>query len=95
MVRQWAEKEYRNLKRLAVNGIRSPIPIELRGHVIAMTFLGSDEGLRAPKLKELLKLKPSPPSVSYINFISIDLSVYYCYFSLFFLSSDFLASNLY
>ena len=51
MVRLWAEKEMRNLSRLYQNGIACPRPIILRGHVLVMSFLGSD-GWPHPKLKD-------------------------------------------
>lgn len=40
----WAEKEMRNLKRLANEGVRCPRPLEVRENVLAMEFLGDDEG---------------------------------------------------
>jgi len=40
----WAEKEMRNLKRLENEGVRCPRPIEVRENVLAMEFLGDDEG---------------------------------------------------
>ncbi|KAK2465319.1 hypothetical protein APHAL10511_002673 [Amanita phalloides] len=51
MVRLWAEKELRNLKRLAAAGIRCPEPIEVRENVLVMTFLGR-EGWGSPRLKD-------------------------------------------
>jgi RIO kinase 1 len=44
MVRLWAEKEMRNLKRLAAAGIKCPDPLEVRENVLVMTFVGSKEG---------------------------------------------------
>jgi RIO kinase 1 len=44
MVRLWAEKEMRNLKRLLNAGIRCPEPIEVRENVLVMGFLGDQEG---------------------------------------------------
>ncbi|PWN93191.1 RIO1-domain-containing protein [Acaromyces ingoldii] len=46
MVKLWAEKEARNLKRLVSAGIRAPRPIELRDHVLVMELLETkrDEG---------------------------------------------------
>lgn len=44
MVRLWAEKEMRNLKRLVAAGIPCPDPIEVRENVLVMTFLGDDDG---------------------------------------------------
>ncbi len=51
MVKMWAEKEFRNLKRLNGAGILSPTPLLLRSHVLVMEFLGSD-GVAAPRLKD-------------------------------------------
>lgn len=52
MVRTWAEKEMRNLKRLTSAGIPSPEPHLLKSHVLVMDFLGKD-GWCAPRLKEV------------------------------------------
>ena len=47
----WAEKELRNLKRIAAAGIRCPEALMLRSHVLLMTFLGKN-GHAAPRLKD-------------------------------------------
>ncbi|KAI0354991.1 RIO1-domain-containing protein [Trametes cingulata] len=52
MVRVWAEKEMRNLKRLRTAGIRCPEPIEVRENVLVMTFVGDKEGWASPRLKD-------------------------------------------
>lgn len=52
MVRLWAEKEMRNLKRLVHAGLRAPDPIELRDHVLVMEFLGDCDGWASPRLKD-------------------------------------------
>ncbi|KDQ62336.1 hypothetical protein JAAARDRAFT_121544 [Jaapia argillacea MUCL 33604] len=52
MVRLWAEKEVRNLKRLASAGIPCPTPIEVRENVLVMSFLGDSEGWASPRLKD-------------------------------------------
>lgn len=52
MVRLWAEKEMRNLKRLVNAGLRAPAPIELRDHVLVMEFLGDEDGWASPRLKD-------------------------------------------
>lgn len=44
MVRLWAEKEMRNLKRLVAAGIRAPDPKEVRENVLLMTFVGNKDG---------------------------------------------------
>eukprot|EP01059_Diplonema_ambulator_P005778 TRINITY_DN15563_c0_g1_i1.p1 TRINITY_DN15563_c0_g1~~TRINITY_DN15563_c0_g1_i1.p1 ORF type:complete len:524 (+),score=208.39 TRINITY_DN15563_c0_g1_i1:37-1572(+) len=51
MVRTWAEKECRNLKRLAQAGIPCPTVEILRQHVLVMSFIGKD-GWPAPRLKD-------------------------------------------
>ncbi|KAJ7134663.1 RIO1 family-domain-containing protein [Mycena epipterygia] len=52
MVRLWAEKEMRNLKRLRAAGIRAPEPLEVRENVLVMSFLGDSEGWASPRLKD-------------------------------------------
>jgi RIO kinase 1 len=58
MVKLWAEKEARNLKRLVGCGIRCPRPIELRDHVLVMEYLedGTGQGRNSPKLKDAEEL---------------------------------------
>lgn len=52
MVKLWAEKETRNLKRIWKSGIPVPKPLHLSMHVLVMEFLGDDEGWPSPKLKD-------------------------------------------
>ncbi|KAK6460512.1 serine/threonine-protein kinase RIO1 [Scheffersomyces coipomensis] len=52
MVKVWAEKEFRNLKRLYTNGIPCPEPIELRSHVLVMEYLTKGKGQPSPKLRD-------------------------------------------
>lgn len=40
MVKMWAEKEMRNLARVRAAGIRCPVPLQLRMHVLVMEFIG-------------------------------------------------------
>ncbi|XP_021912582.1 serine/threonine-protein kinase RIO1-like [Carica papaya] len=51
MVKTWAEKEMRNLMRLRAAGIRCPMPLLLRLHVLVMEFIGK-AGWAAPRLKD-------------------------------------------
>lgn len=44
MVRLWAEKEMRNLKRLKTAGVRCPDVYEVKENVLVMQFLGDREG---------------------------------------------------
>ncbi|KAE8229046.1 hypothetical protein CF326_g5996 [Tilletia indica] len=52
MVRLWAEKEARNLKRLVSAGIRAPSLVDIRDHVLVMDFLGREDGWPSPRLKD-------------------------------------------
>lgn len=52
MVKLWAEKEYRNLKRISSQGIPSPTPIELKMNVMVMSFLGDKKGWAYPRLRD-------------------------------------------
>ncbi|XP_062199371.1 uncharacterized protein LOC133901853 [Phragmites australis] len=51
MVKTWAEKEMRNLLRVRAAGIRCPVPLLLRLHVLVMEFIGKG-GWAAPRLKD-------------------------------------------
>lgn len=53
MVKVWAEKEMRNLRRIYGSGIPCPEPIHLRLHVLVMGFLGDRKGIPAPRLKDV------------------------------------------
>lgn len=53
MVKVWAEKEMRNLKRIHAAGIPCPEPVHLRLHVLVMGFLGDRKGTPAPRLKDV------------------------------------------
>jgi RIO kinase 1 len=53
MVKMWAEKEMRNLKRLVTAGIPCPEPRFLKLHVLMMDFIGDSIGcVPAPRLKD-------------------------------------------
>jgi len=51
MVALWAEKEVRNLKRLQLAGIDSPVPLILKSNLIIMEFIGKESNA-APRLKD-------------------------------------------
>jgi RIO kinase 1 len=53
MVKVWAEKEWRNLKRIYASGIPCPEPVYLRLHVLGMGFVGDSKGVPAPRLKDV------------------------------------------
>lgn len=52
MVKQWAEKEFRNLKRLHSAAIGCPEPLMLKSHVLVMELLGDKKGYAYPKLRD-------------------------------------------
>ncbi|GAQ34629.1 protein kinase rio1 [Aspergillus tubingensis] len=60
MVKLWAEKEMRNLRRIYAAGIPCPEPIHLRLHVLVMGFVGSSKGVAAPRLKDVEFNIPDP-----------------------------------
>ncbi|KAL7420702.1 Serine/threonine-protein kinase rio1 [Cryptotrichosporon argae] len=51
MVRLWAEKELRNLRRLGQGGVRAPVVVEQRENVLVMEFLGQGNNA-SPRLKD-------------------------------------------
>ncbi|KAH9903545.1 RIO1 family-domain-containing protein [Xylariomycetidae sp. FL2044] len=52
MVKLWAEKEFRNLRRIYTAGIACPEPIQLKLHVLVMSFLGDRRGWAYPRLRD-------------------------------------------
>lgn len=52
MVKLWAEKEFRNLRRLHQAGIPCPEPLALKMHVLVMDFLGDRKGYAFPRLRD-------------------------------------------
>jgi len=52
MVKLWAEKEMRNLKRISSCGIKCPMAYILKNNLIVMDFIGDKEGNAAPRLKD-------------------------------------------
>ncbi|KAF0526046.1 RIO1-domain-containing protein [Gigaspora margarita] len=65
MVKLWAEKEMRNLKRLWQAGIPCPEPLVLRLHVLVMGFLGDKNGWAYPKLKDAVINSDKYPELYY------------------------------
>jgi RIO kinase 1 len=51
MVKIWAEKEMRNLKRLTSCGVRCPVPVLIKNNVLIMRFIGKN-GWGAPRLRD-------------------------------------------
>ncbi len=74
MVKLWAEKEMRNLKRIHSSGISCPAPLYLRLHVLAMAFIGDTKGVPAPRLKDVEFV--GPESASRWRAVYIELVAY-------------------
>lgn len=51
LIKVWAEKEFRNLKRIREAGIKCPTAVIIKDNLIVMEFLGSG-GKAIPKLKD-------------------------------------------
>ncbi|SMN19674.1 similar to Saccharomyces cerevisiae YOR119C RIO1 Essential serine kinase involved in cell cycle progression and processing of the 20S pre-rRNA into mature 18S rRNA [Maudiozyma saulgeensis] len=53
MIKIWAEKEFRNLKRIYQAGvIPVPKPIEVKNNVLVMQFLNRGDGFASPRLRD-------------------------------------------
>ncbi|KAJ4730770.1 Serine/threonine-protein kinase RIO1 [Rhynchospora pubera] len=74
MVKTWAEKEMRNLLRVKAAGIRCPMPLLLRLHVLVMEFIGKG-GWAAPRLKDA-NLSEEKLRESYIEIITSMRTLY-------------------
>ncbi|CEG39983.1 atypical rio rio1 protein kinase [Plasmopara halstedii] len=74
MVKLWAEKEMRNLRRLRDADIHCPTPIMLRSHVLLMDFIGHD-GWAAPRLKDA-KISDNRYRECYIQCIKMMRNMY-------------------
>ncbi|GAA5960594.1 hypothetical protein JCM3765_005869 [Sporobolomyces pararoseus] len=70
MVRLWAEKELRNLRRMRTAGLRVPEAIEVRENVLVMDFIQEDEWQASPRLKDA-SIPPSQMPSLYIEILQI------------------------
>ncbi|GAA5902942.1 protein kinase RIO1 [Sporobolomyces salmoneus] len=70
MVRLWAEKELRNLRRMRTAGLRVPEAIEVRENVLVMDFIQEDEWQASPRLKDA-SIRPSLMPSLYIEILQI------------------------
>lgn len=53
MINTWCEKEFWNLKIAKKAGARVPVPYFASGSILAMEFIGDENGRAAPRLKEI------------------------------------------
>ncbi|GAA6031411.1 hypothetical protein JCM8097_005648 [Rhodosporidiobolus ruineniae] len=75
MVRLWAEKELRNLKRMRQAGMRVPEAVEVRENVLVMDFVsqgdgGEDEWQASPRLKDA-QIPPEQHHALYVEILVI------------------------
>lgn len=54
----WARKEFRNLSLANKVRVRAPMPIDVKGNVLLMEFIGN-KGIPAPLLKDAVLKKPT------------------------------------
>lgn len=76
MVNQWAEKEFRNLRRISLSGVYCPSPIALKDHILVMELIQGDDGTAAKKLKDLPILSLKEWLIIYSQVISIMRTLY-------------------
>eukprot|EP01114_Cavostelium_apophysatum_P010223 TRINITY_DN2371_c0_g1_i2.p1 TRINITY_DN2371_c0_g1~~TRINITY_DN2371_c0_g1_i2.p1 ORF type:complete len:477 (+),score=136.75 TRINITY_DN2371_c0_g1_i2:141-1433(+) len=62
LIKLWAEKEMRNLKRLRSAGVPCPTPVALKDNILVMGFIGKEGGFAAPILKDVELPRTSPSS---------------------------------
>ena len=53
IVMTWCRKEFGNLEIARNAGVRAPLPYMFNGSILAMEFIGDEEGVPAPMLKEI------------------------------------------
>ena len=76
MVKVWAEKEFRNLRRLYNAGIPCPEPVYLKAHVLVMEFLGNSKGYPAPRLRDVEFDVPEDQAAARWSEVYLDLLGY-------------------
>ena len=51
LIKLWAEKEFRNLKRMKDKGLPCPTPLKIKDHVMMMEFIGDGSKAAPSELK--------------------------------------------
>lgn len=70
----WAEKEYRNLKRMREVGIKCPKPLKLKDNILVMEHLGRS-GVAFPRLRDV-RLEKSQLSGIYLECLFLIRKMY-------------------
>lgn len=73
-LKEWTEKEYKNLLRAASCGVQAPLPLLFKDHVLVMQFVGEDT-VGAPKLKDAT-LTRAALNVAYVDVLRSVRSLY-------------------
>ncbi|KAL7341384.1 RIO1 family-domain-containing protein [Rhodotorula toruloides] len=76
MVRLWAEKELRNLRRMKGAGLRVPEAIEVRENVLVMDFIGEDEWQASPRLKDA-QIPPEQQRSLYVEILVLLRAIFH------------------
>jgi len=74
LIKLWAEKEMRNLKRALAVGVKCPEPVLLKKHILMLQFIGRD-GKAAPKLRDA-DLSAAQLESAYSQCVATMLSLY-------------------
>lgn len=69
LIKVWAEKEYRNLKRIRAAGIFCPVPLIIKENLIVMEFVGQN-AKAAPRLKDV-RMTQKQHSQVYLDMIDL------------------------
>lgn len=75
LIKLWAEKEFRNLKRIEESGMKCPHAMELRDNLILMEFLGKDSKAY-PRLIDV-PMGPEEASQVYLDVVKIIRRMYF------------------
>ncbi|MFW9954793.1 MAG: serine protein kinase RIO [Candidatus Thorarchaeota archaeon] len=71
LVPQWALKEYKNLKRYHEAGVRVPEPLDIERNVLVMEWIGDDNGVAAPLLRNVKIASPADTYNQIIRMIEL------------------------
>ena len=69
LIKVWAEKEFRNLKRIQQVGIKCPEPICIKENILVMEFIG-ENGIAAKRLKNVV-LESNEVSEVYLKILNM------------------------
>ena len=71
IVEIWCRKEFGNLVLAAEAGANVPKPYMFNGSILAMEFIGSETGVAAPKMKDVVLDKPEKTFKNVLNQIKL------------------------